>query len=64
MENMESAKTHIREDVTYPATAAEIVAACNNMEGEVTDSERQELEAKLNGKTYNSAQEVFMALGW
>lgn len=63
VENIETAKTHLREHVTYPATKQDIVTACNNM-SDHTEADKQEVREKLPDQTYSSAGEVIQALGW
>ncbi|MBI2019915.1 hypothetical protein HYS94_00635 [Candidatus Daviesbacteria bacterium] len=47
---------------TYPASKAQLVAACNNM-SDFSEEDKKEFEAKLPEATYNSADEVVQALG-
>lgn len=62
MENSEGVKKHLMEDITYPATKADLVAACNNL-SDFSENDKKEFEEKLPEGTYNSAEEVEAALG-
>ena len=56
-------KTHIQEHIhKWPATKDEIAEACNKMD-DVSDEERMLFNDKLPDGTYNSPDEVLMALG-
>lgn len=62
-QDMETAKKHLREHITYPATAEELKQACNNME-DVPENLRKEFQEKIPEGIYNSAEEVMRAVGW
>lgn len=63
MEDMENATMHLREHQTYPATKADLVAACNEL-SDFSEADKKEFESNLPEGTYNSAEEVMKALGW
>lgn len=63
MHEMENAMKHLREHQAYPATKADLVAACNNL-SDFSEADKKEFEAKLPEGTYNSAEEVAEALQW
>jgi hypothetical protein len=52
---------HLREHQQYPATKAELVAACNNLM-DFEDAEKKWFAAALPDGTYKSADEVMKAL--
>jgi hypothetical protein len=54
-------RKHLREHVTYPATRAQILAACANTP-EFTAGERKWCAQSLPDRTYASADEVIAAL--
>ena len=60
---MQGAKGHLQSHVTYPASKADLVAACNNL-SDFSDADKKEFMDKLPEGTYNSAEEVEKALGW
>ena len=53
---------HIKTHQNYPATKAELVAACNNLM-DFTDDEKKAFASTLPDKTFGSAQDVITALG-
>lgn len=53
---------HLQGHITYPATKAQLVAACNNM-SDVNPQDKTDFAAKLPEGTYNSADDVMKALG-
>lgn len=63
--SMDTAKAmeHIKNHISYPATAGDLKAACNNM-SEFSDEDKKWVADKLPEGTYNSAEEVIKALGW
>lgn len=63
MQNKQSAMEHLKSHVTYPATKANLVTACNNM-SEFSDEDKKEFESGLPEGTYNTAEDVVKALGW
>ncbi len=52
-------KNHIG---TWPATKAELVAACNNL-SDFSPEDKAEFESSLPEGTYNSPEDVAKALG-
>jgi hypothetical protein len=54
-------ETHLREHQQYPATKAQLVAACNNLM-DFEDGEKKWFAATLPEGTYQSADEVMKAL--
>jgi len=63
MENVQGAKEHLRSHQNYPASKADLVAACNNL-SDFSEEDKREFENSLPEGTYNSADEVVKALGW
>jgi len=63
MKNLSEAIKHLREHQTYPATKADLIAACNNL-SDFSDEDKKEFESSLPEGTYNSADEVIAALNW
>lgn len=63
IQNVEAAKQHIRDHATYPATAADLKEACNNL-SDFSAEDKQWFMDTLPDGTYNSADEVMKALGW
>ncbi|MEK7556943.1 MAG: DUF2795 domain-containing protein [Patescibacteria group bacterium] len=59
---MAGAKQHLKEHVGYPATKADLVAACNGM-SDFTAEDKKWFMDNLPEGTYNSAEEVEKALG-
>ena len=62
MQNPSGAMGHLRDHQTYPATKADLVAACNSL-SDFSEEDKREFENKLPEGTYNSAEEVMGALG-
>jgi len=62
MENVEGTIKHLKEDQVYPATKADLVAACNEL-SDFSESDKKSFMENLPDKTYNSAEEVMEALG-
>ena len=62
MQNSSGAMGHLRDHQTYPATKADLVAACNSL-SDFSEEDKREFENKLPEGTYNSADEVIGALG-
>ena len=52
---------HLREHQQYPATKADLVAACNNLM-DFNDAEKQWFAATIPEGTYKSADEVIKVL--
>ena len=63
MHNTQGAMEHLRSHQNYPASKADLVAACNNL-SDFSEEDKQEFENSLPEGTYNSAEEVSKALGW
>lgn len=63
MQDMANAKMHLRDHVKYPATKADLVAACNNL-SDFSAEDKKEFSDKLPEGTYNSAEEVEAAVQW
>lgn len=63
MHDMENAMKHLREHQTYPATKADLVAACSGL-SDFSEADKSEFSEKLPEGTYNSAEQVAEALGW
>ncbi|MBI3335287.1 MAG: DUF2795 domain-containing protein [Candidatus Portnoybacteria bacterium] len=62
MQNVKGSIDHLRSHQAYPATKAELVAACNAL-SDFSEEDKKEFEQKLPDGTYNSAQEVMNAIG-
>jgi len=62
MQNSSGAIGHLRDHQTYPATKADLVAACNSL-SDFSEEDKREFESSLPERTYNSAGEVMEALG-
>ena len=52
---------HAKKHVKYPATEKDLVEACNNF-SDVPRAEKEWFENNLPAKTYNSPNEVILAL--
>ena len=63
MHDMDNAMKHLREHQTYPATKADLVAACNKL-SDFSAADKKEFMDQLPDQTYQSADEVVAALGW
>lgn len=63
MEDAQNAMKHLREHQEFPATKADLVAACNNL-SDFSEADKKEFMDGLPEGTYNSADEVITALGW
>lgn len=63
MQEVENAMKHLREHQTYPATKADLVAACNSL-SDFSEADKTEFADKLPDRTYSSADDVVAALGW
>lgn len=63
MQNIQNATEHLKSHQTYPATKANLVAACNEL-SDFSPEDKAEFAEKLPEGTYNSAEEVMKALGW
>ena len=62
MQNSSGAIGHLRDHQTYPATKADLVAACSNL-SDFSEEDKKEFETTLPEGSYNSAEEVMTALG-
>jgi hypothetical protein len=62
-EKKKAALDHLRDHISYPATAEELKKACNDME-DVDEELRKEFNENIQDGTYNSAEEVMKAVGW
>lgn len=62
MQNIAGATDHLRSHQTFPATKADLVAACNQL-SDFSEEDKQEFASKLEDKTYNSAEEVMADVG-
>lgn len=58
---MDEAMTHMKDHITYPASKADTMEACNMM-SDVPEKDKQWLGDNLPDKTYNSDMEVKDAL--
>lgn len=61
--NVSGAMDHLKTHLKYPATKADLVAACNNL-SDFSEEDKKEFMEKLPEGTYNSADDVIKALGW
>ena len=61
MKDVDNAIKHLREDQEYPATKAELVAACNNL-SDFSKEDKEWFMENLPERTYKSADEVVNAL--
>ena len=62
MQNQAGAIAHLKTHQTYPATKADLVAACNNL-SDFSEADKKMFSEQLPEGTYNSAQDVMKALG-
>lgn len=63
MQNVSGAVDHLKTHQTFPATKADLVAACSQL-SDFSDEDKQEFASKLqDGKTYNSAEDVMADVG-
>jgi len=62
MENTQGVMEHLKGHQQYPATKADLVAACNSL-SDFSPADKEEFASKLPEGTYNSAEEVMKALG-
>gem|GEM_PF-796426 len=61
MSQLSEELTHLKHHVSYPASRAQVVAACNNMM-DVPSSDRDWFTKNLPEGTYKSANDVVSAL--
>jgi hypothetical protein len=59
----QTAMTHLKEHIKYPATSEELKGACNNL-SDISKEMKDEFLMKLPEGTYNSPEEVMEAVGW
>lgn len=57
----DEAAGHMQGHITFPATRDQVVAACNNM-SDVSAEVKADVEANLSEGTYNSADDLHVAL--
>ena len=60
-ESFHSELEHIKRHISYPATKRQAVEACNNMM-DVPAEDREWFSKNLPDRTYNSAQDLLVAL--
>ncbi len=63
MQNKEGTIAHLKNHISYPASAEDLKKACNNL-SDFSEADKKEFSDSLPGGTYNSADEVIKALGW
>lgn len=63
MQDVAKAMDHLKNHMQYPATKADLVAACNNL-SDFTPEDKASFAEKLPEGSYNSADDVAKALGW
>ena len=63
MMNLTGAIDHLKTHQQYPATKAQLVAACNSL-SDFSQEDKKEFIEKLPDGTYKSADDVIKALGW
>lgn len=63
MENVAGSIAHLRNDQTYPASKADLAAACSGL-SDFSEADKKEFVDGLPDRTYNNANEVIAALGW
>lgn len=63
MQNKQGAVDHFKNHQKYPASSDQLLAECDNL-SDFSDEDKGWFKSKLPmGKTFNSAEEVMMALG-
>lgn len=62
MKDLKNAAMHLKTHQTYPATKDDLVKSCNEM-SDFSKEDKEWFEDNLPEGTYESAQEVMMALG-
>ena len=62
MQNVQGTIDHLRSHQSYPATKADLVAACNDL-SDFSPEDKEDFSSKLSDGTYNSADDVIKALG-
>lgn len=62
MKDEANIETHLREHQEYPATREELIETCNQLD-DFSAEDKKTFMDKLPDGTYNSAEEVMMALG-
>jgi hypothetical protein len=63
MKDIKNAKSHLQQHQTYPATRQELIETCNKL-SDFSQKDKEWFESNLPEGTYNSAEEVMMAIGW
>lgn len=63
MNDIKNGLAHLKDHQTYPATKMELVEACNKL-SDFSKEDKQWFMENLPDGTYESADEVIMALGW
>lgn len=61
MQNTAGAIAHLKTHQTYPATKADLVAACNGL-SDFSEEDKKSFSDNLPEGTYNSAEDVMKAL--
>ncbi len=59
---MQGSIDHLKSHQKYPASKADLVAACNNL-SDFSEEDKKEFAEKLPDRSYNSAEEVIQVLG-
>ncbi len=65
-DKVKNAVDHIKTHVTYPATTEQVLEACSgwtDVDATLVEEGKSKLAAHA-GKTWNTADELLMALGW
>ena len=62
MQNQAGAMQHLKTHQTYPATKADLVAACNSL-SDFSEDDKKWFSEHLPENTYNSAEDVMKAFG-
>ncbi|MBI2600996.1 DUF2795 domain-containing protein [Candidatus Daviesbacteria bacterium] len=63
MQNIAGAMDHLKNHQMYPATKEELVKTCNEL-SDFSKEDKQWFMENLPAGTYESPEEVMMALGW
>lgn len=62
MQNVQGTINHLKTHQKYPATKADLVAACNEL-SDFSEGDKKEFAKRLPERTYNSAEDVMKVLG-
>ena len=62
MQNIQGTIDHLKDHQSYPATKADLVAECDKL-SDFSDQDKKEFIKSLPEGTYNSSDEVILALG-